>query len=272
MPDDAPVTPAIALCGVTAVALRDPDRVVIENADWSVAPGDFWVVAGLHGSGKSDFLTMIAGLTPPKAGEYRLLGVSMPPSDEADRATRLRLGLVFEEGRMLSHLSIAENIALPLSYHRQLPPEAVAVRVKAMLELTGLTPWADAMPGAVPRIWQKRGGLARALIMEPDILLLDNPLSGLDLRQSQWWLRFLARLSRGDLQKDLRPPTLVVTTEHLRVWGADFRKYAFLNDRRFSVLGGWDAVERSSVPVVREMLTGAFDTGKFENPPNTAGN
>ena len=69
-----------------------------------------------------------------------------------------------------------------------------------MLEMTELTPFADAMPGTLGRNWQKRAGLARALMLEPEVLLLDHPLGGLDLRHASWWLNFLDQLAAGQGQ------------------------------------------------------------------------
>ena len=76
-------------------------------------------------------------------------------------------------------------------------PVFMKEKVEALLELTELSPWAESRPGALGRNWQKRVGLARALALEPDVLLLDNPLGGLDLRHTQWWLNFLGQLSEA---------------------------------------------------------------------------
>ena len=112
--------PAIEMTGVAVGALRDPDTTVAEGINWTVNAGDYWVVAGLHGSGKSDFLMLTGGLMAPRQGRYRFFGEEMPIFEEARLKERLRLGLVFEGGQLFNHLTVAENVALPLRYHHNL--------------------------------------------------------------------------------------------------------------------------------------------------------
>ena len=123
-----------------------------------------------------------------------------------------------------------------------------------MLELTELAPWADSTPGAMARNWQRRVGLARALMLRPEVLLLDNPLAGLDLRHRAWWLNLLEQLSRGHEWMNGRPVTLVATTNDLRLWPGHTRQFAILKDKRLVVLGDWAKVEGAADELVRELM------------------
>lgn len=246
--------PLIEMRAVCATAMSDPDRVVVEDVNWSVWPGDYWVVAGLHGAGKSDFLMLTAGLLAPAGGSYNFCGEGMPIFEDSRLVTRLRLGLVFDGGRLLNHLTIAQNIALPLCYHRNFSEAETAEQVAALLKLTGLEVWADRMPGVVSRNWQKRAALARALMLKPDVLLLDNPLGGLDARHTNWWLQFLDQLSAGHEFFDNKPVTLVATTDHFRPWQAHAHQFALIKDRRFVVIGGRAELARCADADVREFL------------------
>ena len=191
---------------------------------------------------------------PPAAGVYKLFGEPMPIFDEERLKKRLRLGLAFETGQLFNHLTVAENIALPLRYHENLLPEEAKAKVLPILEAMELAPWADSTPGAIGRNWQKRVGLARALVLKPEVLLVDSPLTGLDLRHVNWWLSFLDALSRGHALLDGRAMTLVVTGADLRLWKGRARQFAALKNKRFSVLGDWSQLESVADELVQELL------------------
>jgi ABC-type transporter Mla maintaining outer membrane lipid asymmetry ATPase subunit MlaF len=246
--------PAIEMNGVSVSSLRDSATIVVEAIDWKVSHGDFWVVAGLQGSGKTDFLMMAASLMSPAAGAYRLYGETMPIFEEHRLKERLRLGLVFESGQLLNHLTVKENVALPLRYHLNTTKEAANDLVQPWLEALELGPWADSTPGAIGRNWARRVGLARALVLQPQILLADNPLGGLDLRHARWWLGFLAQLSKGHPLMNGQPLTIVATTADLRPWEKVARQFAILRGKRLRVLGTWDQLEAASEELLKELL------------------
>ena len=231
-PGTATGSPALELIGVTITALHSPDRVVLRDVNWRIDTGDFWVVAGLHHSGKSDLMCLVAGLMPPHAGTRRIFGERLGMSPE-QASIRLRLGLVFDGGQLLSHLTVRQNIALPLLYHRSSDPQGAESAVNSLLELTELTPWADRLPNDVGRNWRQRAGLARALALRPEVLLLDSPLTGLDPVDTQWWTDLLGALSRGHSIVDGRPLTLVATADDLRPWRRLANRFAILQNQRF---------------------------------------
>src|SRR5437773_9615781 len=108
-PDAA--APALEMHGVTITSLRDPTDVVLEDVNWTVATGEFWAVGGLLRSGKSDLMALGSGLTRPARGICRLFGEDLAPGFEEEQlALRLRVGLVFDGGRLLHHLTLAQNI------------------------------------------------------------------------------------------------------------------------------------------------------------------
>ncbi len=248
--------PVIRMQDVALGSMRDPSAVVAEHIDWTVQPHDFWVVAGLQGSGKSDFLMMTGGVMAPVAGNYWLFGEEMPIFDEARLQQRLRLGLVFDGGQLLNHLTVAENVALPLRYHRNLSAADARPEVMRFLEAMELEPWADSTPGAVGRNWHKRVGLARALVLQPEVLLLDNPVGGLDLRHTGWWLKFLSRLAQGHPLLENRPLTLVASTANLRIWKNIARQFAVLRGHRLAILGDWEQVEVAQADLLQELIAG----------------
>ena len=257
---ETPNPAAIEMRDVSVGAMRDISFRVVEGVDWSVAAGEFWVIAGQQHSGKSDFLKMTAGLMTPVQGSYNLFGIETQTFGEAELAERLRVGFVFEGGQLFNHLTIGENVALPLQYRQNLAYDAAAQAVQPLLELMELTPLADITPPNISANWRQRAALARALILKPEVLLLDNPLAGLGTRHLQWWMRFLDRLWRGHDWSGGRPMTLVVTTEDLRPWRNVNRKFALLRDKKFFPLGSWNDVESTNDPAVKELLAVPLET------------
>lgn len=246
--------PVIEMRGVAVGAMRDLNSSVVEDVNWTVNRGDFWVIGGLQGAGKSDFLMMTGGLMPPSSGSYRFLGHEMPMFDEDQLPERLRLGFVFDGGQLFNHLTVGENISLPIRYHRNLHKDDAAEEVQRMLDWTELAPWADSTPSAMSRNWQKRVGLARALMLRPEVLLLDNPLAGLDLRHRGWWLNVLEQLSRGHEWLGSQPMTIVLTANDLRLWRGRAKQFAVLREKRFVILGDWAKVESADDELVHELL------------------
>ncbi len=247
-------TVVIEMRDVGVGAMRDIGFIVLADVNWSVAPGEFWAVAGQQHSGKSDFLMLSAGLMAPVQGDCKLFGTETRRFDETKLTERLRVGFVFEGGQLFNQLTIRENVALPLQYHRDLPPAKAAHEVAALLELLELTPLAEVTPANVSGNWLQRAALARALMLRPEVLLLDNPLAGLGARHRQWWLRFLDELWRGHAWCGGRPMTLIATTDDLRPWRNADRKFALLHDKKFFPLGAWNEVESTNDPVVKELM------------------
>lgn len=251
--------PLIEMRGVAVSAQREPASVVAREVDWSVRRGELWVVAGPQRAGKSDLLLLAGGLTSPAAGTYCFLGERMPIFEEERLQHRLKLSLVFDGGQLFNQMTLAENVALPLRYHENLDRAAAEPRVREVMELLELAPWAHCAPAGVARSWQKRAGLARALMLQPSLLLVDNPLGGLDVRHAAWWLNFLEQLAAGHSFMGGQPLTVVLTTDDLPRLAGGLRqqqRFAVLSQGRFRVVGDREALFASRDPDVRELLAG----------------
>ena len=253
--ETSPAPPLLELCGVLLAAQRYA-AAGEETIDWRVAAGDYWVIGGLPAAGKSDLLATAAGLQRPAQGRIVLFGQETEHMGEEELLReRLRVGLVFSDGgRLFNHFTVAENVALPLCYHHNCPVAEVWEPVQAILELTGLTALAHNTPGVIGRSWRQRVGLARALALKPELLLLDNPLASLDLRQTRWWLDFLAGLSEGHPFMAGKKTTLAVTAGDLRPWVEQGRQFALLQQNRFLPLGDKDEMNVSTEPLLHELL------------------
>ena len=252
--NDASLHPVLEMAEVSVGSLRDPAVTVITAVNWAVAAGEFWVIAGGERSGKTDLLMLAAGLMPPASGSCRVFGRETQEFGEAELAQRLRVGLVFADGKLFSHLTLAENIALPLRYQNNLTVEEVAPEVETLLEWFELKPFADLTPANVPAHWRQRAAMARALILKPEILLLDNPLGGQSARHHSWPVTLLDQLWRGHAYLGGRPLTVIVATDDLRPWQHDRHQFALLHLKKLLPLGDGKALAKSAEPLVKELL------------------
>jgi putative ABC transport system ATP-binding protein len=257
MTESANLSAVLEMRGVQVTTLRDTSLVVLDKVDWSVSAGEFWVVAGPQHSGKSDLLLHAAGLLMPVAGTCRLFGCDTSEFEETQLSERLRVGFAFADAKLFNQLTIAENVALPLRYHRNLAATESVRAVEVLLDLLELKPYADATPANIAASWRQRAALARALVLKPELLLLDNPNGGLALRHRQWLVNFLDQLWRGHELFGGRPMTIVITTDDLRAWQHPNRRFAALQDGNFCALGAWNTAEFSRNAAVQELLAAA---------------
>lgn len=250
----------IEMRGANISSLRDASLTVVEGVNWSVMPGEFWVIAGQQQSGKSDLMMHASGLMTPTSGSCRVFGCETEAFGEAQLAERLRVGFVFAGGKLFNQLTVAENVALPLRYQKNLAAEEVLQVLGVLLEMMELMPFANSTPASLAASWRQRAALARALVLKPELLLLDSPLVGLGGRHRQWLLKFLEQLAAGHEWFGGRPMTIVVATDDLRAWQHPKRKFAMLNENTFTVLGAWDDVKSTRNPAVKELLAEPIET------------
>jgi ABC-type transporter Mla maintaining outer membrane lipid asymmetry ATPase subunit MlaF len=209
-------------------------NVVLRDVNWRVARGEFWAIGGAPGSGKSALLATAAGLNRPDSGNLRLFGQNLAEaSEETQVSWRRRIGFVFAHGgRLFNHLTVAENVALPVLYHEE--GDATA-RVNTALARAELTAFAQAMPSRLPPRLRQRAAVLRAVIVPAEILFLDEPLTGQSAREVKWWTDFLREQQRAGV-------TVVATC-------IDFGPWRGLADR-FAVIRGEQllASEPAGVP------------------------
>lgn len=163
------------------VSLSYGDLEVLGNITAVLPAGKISVILGGSGGGKSTLLKTILGLLPPTRGRVRIGGADIYTQEVGQmRRIRMRMGVLFQDGALLGSLPLCENIALPLREHTNLDEPIIETMVKMKLGLVGLEDFMDFFPNQLSGGMRKRGGLARALALDPRVLLCDEPTSGLD--------------------------------------------------------------------------------------------
>ncbi len=171
-----------AVIEIDSIVTRFGEQVVHDGVSFDVERGTLVALIGGSGSGKSVLLREIIGLQRPTSGHIRLLGTDVwQASADEMNATRRRFGMMFQDGALFSSLTVAENIAVPLTEHAQVPEDILDALVSLRLSQAGLGPdAAPKMPSELSGGMRKRAAIARALALEPEVLFLDEPTSGLD--------------------------------------------------------------------------------------------
>jgi phospholipid/cholesterol/gamma-HCH transport system ATP-binding protein len=222
---------------------------VLKGIDFEVKPGEIFVIMGPSGSGKSVLLKHLIGLEPPDAGEILINGESIQTPEIADK---YRLAMVFQSGALLNSLTVGENVGLYLSEHRLKPPEEIARIVAEKLEDVGLKDAMDKMPGDLSGGMKKRAAIARALVIEPQLILYDEPTSELDPLSAVVIGEEILELNRR-----IHVTTLVVSHDRDLAFGIADR-IAVINDGRILKIGTPDEVKRFDDPLIRKFLNADF--------------
>lgn len=225
------------------------DHEVLRGVSFTVEPGEIFVLMGPSGSGKSVLLKHIIGLEAPDEGQLLIEGQSIQTEGLLDR---YRMAMVFQSGALLSSLTVGENVGLYLREHRLKPEEEIRRIVAEKLELVGLKDAEEKIPSELSGGMKKRVAIARALVIEPQLVLYDEPTSELDpLIAITIGREILALRDRS------HATSIVVTHDRDLAFGIADR-LAMIAEGEILEIGRPEEVRRSKHKLVQEFLTADF--------------
>ncbi len=234
---------------------RFGDNEVLDGVSLRVETGESVAIIGRSGGGKSVLLKHVIGLLKPDAGEVLIDGENIVPMDERQLLrVRRKFGMVFQGAALFDSMTVAENVAFGLRRFEHLTEAEIARHVAEALEVVDLPGTEDKNPAELSGGMRKRVGLARAIIYEPQIVLYDEPTTGLDPIVSDSIDQLIIR-SHGRLKI-----TTVVVTHDMRTARRVGQRVMLLHDKKIYATGRAEEFFASTDPVVRQFIDGVADT------------
>ena len=229
-------------------------KPILEDVSFRIEQGESVAIIGRSGGGKSVLLKHLIGLLTPDRGEVLIAGENIVGMTERELLrVRRRFGMVFQSAALFDSMSVFENVAFPLQRERALTPAEIATRVSEALAMVDLPGTETKRPSALSGGMRKRVGLARAIVYRPEILLYDEPTTGLDPIVSDSIDKLIIRV------RDTLKVTTVVVTHDMRSARRVGTHILMLHNRHIHVSGSPDAIFNSPDPIVQQFIQGIAD-------------
>lgn len=221
------------------------EQEVLKGLDFDVRSGEIFVIMGPSGSGKTVLLKHLIGLEEPDSGEILVEG---QPVQSPEVMAKYRMAMVFQSGALLNSLTVGENVALYLAEHRLKPPEEIARIVSENLEVVGLKGSENKMPSELSGGMKKRVAIARALVVEPQLILYDEPTSELDPLSS-----VVIGEEILNLKQRIHVTSLVVSHDRDLAFGVADR-IAVINEGRILAIDTPEQIKSKADPLIQKFL------------------
>ncbi len=224
---------------------------VLDGIDLCVAKNETVVILGRSGTGKSVLLKLLVGLQKPDSGSIRIHGQEISGLEmEQLNEVRKKIGFLFQDAALYDSLNVRDNVAFPLNRHTTLSEADQDKRVRGLLASVGMEKDLEKMPSEISGGMQRRVGLARALALDPDILLFDEPTAGLDPITSGEIGKLILKL------KQERKLTAIVVTHDIQGAKAYSDRLVVVNEGHIVTEGTLEELQKSKDPFVVQFLSG----------------
>lgn len=236
---------------IRGLTKRYGDRTILDAVDLDLMQGECFILLGRSGTGKSVLLRQLNGLEQPTSGEIEFDGQCLTDLSERELAPiRARIAMLFQSGALFDSLTVHGNIAFPLHEHGGFSAEEISTRVAEKLARVGLQGIEERMPSQLSGGMRKRVALARSLALDPEVVLFDEPTTGLDPMTAAA-ISSLIDAARKDLGV-----TCVVVTHDLALARRVGQRVAYLHEGKFRFIGTWEEVEQSQDRQLHDFLEG----------------
>lgn len=232
---------------------------VLEDINLDIAKGESMVIIGPSGSGKSTLLRLIVGLLKPSVGKIYIDGQEITAMGEDDlNKIRLRMGMVFQYSALFDSMTVGENVAFGLRQHTAMDDEAIARVVRKKLRMVGLSGQEEVMPNELSGGMKKRVSLARAIAIDPEVVLYDEPTAGLDPIMANTIDRLIVSTKR------ITGVTSVVVTHHMNSAFNIADRIAMIYEGRIVEVGSADQIKNSENEIVQRFIQGIKITSRLD--------
>ena len=227
---------------------------ILDGVSFRIEKGESVVIIGRSGGGKSVLLKLLIGLLQPDTGQVLIEGENIVPMNERELLhVRRKFGMLFQSAALFDSMTVAENVGFAFRRERSLPEEEVRRKVAEVLEMVDLPGTEDKKPSELSGGMKKRVGLARAIIYHPQIVLYDEPTTGLDPIVSDSIDQLILRV------RDRLDVTTVVVTHDMRSTRRLGQRIMMLHNQKIYATGTPDEIFNSQDPVVRRFVEGVSD-------------
>lgn len=249
------------ICRLDSVTKSFGDHTVLDNIDLEIEKGKTTVIIGPSGCGKTVLIKHFIGLIRPTAGRVYFKDRRIDNLEENQlNKIRIHFGYLFQEGALFDSLTVAENILFPVRQHYKTGKfSGMDELVKEKLAMVGLSGYEDYLPASLSGGQRKRVALARAIALNPQVILYDEPTTGLDPIRSDVINELILKL-----QQSLSPTSVVVTHDMKSAYKISDR-IIMLDKGRIIADGDADSIRESDHPRVKQFINGQLDTDEIEN-------